>query len=77
VTRVEVKIKTLADSERGSFKIGPFGSALKKDELVNTGIPVAGIENIFSNNFVPSFRKFITEKNIKNLSITQFIQTIL
>jgi type I restriction enzyme, S subunit len=67
VTRVEVKIKTLADSERGSFKIGPFGSALKKDELVNTGIPVAGIENVLSNNFVPSFRKFITEKKYQEL----------
>lgn len=64
----EVKIETLAHPERGSFKIGPFGSSLKKDELVNSGIPVAGIENVLPNNFVSYFRKFITKEKFQQLA---------
>jgi type I restriction enzyme S subunit len=60
-------IGSLADSERGSFKIGPFGSSLKKDELVSSGIPVVGIENVLPNRFVTSYRKFITEKKFEQL----------
>ena len=64
----KVMIGTLADPERGSFRIGPFGSSLKKDELVEKGIPVVGIENILPNRFVCSFRKFITEEKLDQLS---------
>ncbi|WP_019498366.1 restriction endonuclease subunit S [Pseudanabaena sp. PCC 6802] len=64
----EVKIGELANPEQGSFKIGPFGSSLKKDELVTNGISVAGIENVLPNAFVSSFRKFITDEKFKQLS---------
>ncbi|WP_168653022.1 restriction endonuclease subunit S [Dolichospermum sp. UHCC 0299] len=64
----EVKIETLAHPTRGSFKIGPFGSSLKKNELVNIGIPVAGIENVLPNHFVSSFRKFITQEKFTQLA---------
>ena len=63
-----VPIGTLAHPEPGSFKIGPFGSTLKKDELVANGIPVVGIENVLANRFVPSYRKFITKAKFKQLS---------
>jgi type I restriction enzyme, S subunit len=62
-----VKIGELASPEKGSFKIGPFGSSLKKHELVNSGIPVVAIENILPNNFVPKYRKFITEEKYAQL----------
>jgi type I restriction enzyme S subunit len=63
-----VQIGELAHSEKGSFKIGPFGSSLKKEELVKSGIPVAGIENVLPNEFLPKFRKFITQEKYKKLS---------
>ena len=63
-----VQIGDLALDEPGSFKIGPFGSSLKKDELVSSGIPVIGIENILPNEFVPSYRKYITEKKYQDLA---------
>lgn len=64
----EVKIGELAHPEPGSFKIGPFGSNLKKDELVKQGIPVVGIENILANRFDSSFHKFITAEKYQELS---------
>jgi type I restriction enzyme S subunit len=57
-----VKIGELAAPQVGTFKIGPFGSLLKKDELVNSGIPVAGIENVLPNKFSLKYRKYITDK---------------
>jgi type I restriction enzyme, S subunit len=63
-----VQIGDLALDEPGSFKIGPFGSSLKKGELVLSGIPVIGIENILPNKFVPSYRKYITEQKYQDLA---------
>jgi type I restriction enzyme S subunit len=63
-----VQIGELALDEPGSFKIGPFGSSLKKDELVPSGIPVIAIENVLPNNFITIYRKFITDKKYQELS---------
>lgn len=63
-----VQIGSLASRENGAFKIGPFGSSLKKTELVSRGIPVAGIENILPNQFKKGFRRFITESKFKELA---------
>lgn len=41
---------------------------LKKSELVNSGIPVAGIENVLPNNFIKGFRRFITTHKFEELS---------
>jgi type I restriction enzyme S subunit len=62
-----IKIGELAAPQVGSFKIGPFGSLLKKDELISSGIPVAGIENVLPNKFSPRYRKFITEQKYSQL----------
>lgn len=51
-----------------AFKIGPFGSSLKKSELVQSGIPVAGIENVLPNEFVKGFRRFVTKEKFEELS---------
>jgi type I restriction enzyme S subunit len=63
-----VQIGSLALDERGAFKIGPFGSSLKKTELVPEGIPVVGIENVLPNQFVSAFRRYITKKKYQELS---------
>jgi type I restriction enzyme, S subunit len=62
------RLGELAREEAGSFKIGPFGSSLKKEELVVTGTPVAGIENVLPNRFVPAFHRFISPEKFKQLS---------
>ena len=64
----KVQVGELALNDCGAFKIGPFGSSLKKSELVGTGIPVVGIENILPNQFVKGFRRFITLKKFEELS---------
>ena len=40
----------LAKPEKGSIRIGPFGSALKKHEYSENGIRVLGIEDVHPNN---------------------------
>ena len=57
---LRVQVGDLALNDTGAFKIGPFGSSLKKTELVESGIPVVGIENVLPNKFVKGFRRFIT-----------------
>src|SRR5438105_994396 len=63
-----VPVGELALNQSGAFKIGPFGSSLKKTELVECGIPVAGIENVLPNRFVKGFRRFITPEKFAELS---------
>lgn len=63
-----VHVGELALNDSGAFKIGPFGSSLKKTELVENGIPVAGIENIQPNNFLKGFRRYITPRKFEELS---------
>jgi type I restriction enzyme S subunit len=63
-----VQVGELALNDSGAFKIGPFGSSLKKTELVESGIPVAGIENVLPNKFVKGFRRFITARKFEELS---------
>ena len=63
-----VQVGELALNKSGAFKIGPFGSSLKKTELVNSGIPVAGIENVLPNKFLKGFRRFITRQKFEQLS---------
>jgi type I restriction enzyme S subunit len=63
-----VHVGELALNNAGAFKIGPFGSSLKKTELVESGIPVAGIENVLPNEFVKGFRRFITPQKFEELS---------
>ncbi|PHR22850.1 MAG: type I restriction endonuclease subunit S [Desulfotalea sp.] len=49
-------------------KCGPFGSALKKAELVEAGIPVWNMDNIdLSGRMILPFRMWITEKKHQEL----------
>jgi type I restriction enzyme S subunit len=50
-------------------KCGPFGSALKKDEYVDSGIPVWNMDNIDpTGRMLLPFRMWITEEKFKELS---------
>lgn len=68
MTTPTVYVGELALNDSGAFKIGPFGSSLKKTELVESGIPVVGIENVLPNKFVKGFRRFITPRKFEELS---------
>ena len=54
-----VSVGDLFDAKRGGVKCGPFGSALKKDEYSEKGVPVWGIPNVLPNHFVESGSLFI------------------
>jgi type I restriction enzyme, S subunit len=64
-------IRTLSDfyiNEREGTKCGPFGSVLKKDELVESGIPVWNMDNIDPvGRPVSPFRMWITQEKFSAL----------
>ncbi|MBD2447398.1 restriction endonuclease subunit S [Nostoc sp. FACHB-152] len=62
-----VLVEKLFSRERPGTKCGPFGSALKKHEYVDNGIPVWGIDNIKPNQFVESGSLFITPTKYEEL----------
>jgi len=63
----EVKtVDEIALKEKGSIKIGPFGSQLKKEEFVENGVKVYDQETAFNNNFNYG-TNFITEKKFQTL----------
>jgi type I restriction enzyme S subunit len=55
-----VKLGDVAAKEKFAIRMGPFGSQLKKHELVNKGIKVLWIENIVNNKFEWLDNKCIT-----------------
>ena len=62
-----IRLEQLAARESSSIKIGPFGSQLKKTELVASGIHVVGIENVISNIFDGLGDRYITEEKFSTL----------
>ncbi len=53
-------------NKKGAMKIGPFGSQLKKNILVEHGKKVYGQENVFENDFVLGNR-YVTEDKFEEL----------
>lgn len=62
-----VRLGDIAAGEKFSIRMGPFGSQLKKHELINEGIKVLWIENIVGNEFKGLDNKCITEEKFKLL----------
>ena len=55
-------------NEKSSIRMGPFGSSLKKHELLDSGkIKTLWIENIVNNKFVWKYQKFITKEKYEQL----------
>ena len=65
---VQVTVNDLSLDEKHAIRMGPFGSQLKKHELVNSGIRVLWIENVVNNNFEYKIGKFITKEKFQQLS---------
>jgi type I restriction enzyme S subunit len=63
-----VSIQNLAPADRTLTRTGPFGSSLKKDEYVDEGIPVWGIDNVQPNEFVEEGCLFISREKFQQLS---------
>ena len=52
---------------RDGAQSGPFGSALKKNEYVELGVPVWGVENVQTRRFVDKPTLFITDEKFVDL----------
>ena len=64
----EVKeIQELLTDVNPSMRSGPFGSILLKEELMESGIPLLGIDNVLPEEFVPFFKRFVTPKKARQL----------
>ena len=65
---IKTTVNELSTKEKTAIRMGPFGSSLKKHELVNSGIRVLWIENIVNNKFEYKTGKFITKEKFQQLS---------
>ncbi len=52
---------------RAGTQSGPFGSALKKHEYTDYGVPVWGVENVHPNRFKGEARLFISNEKYEDL----------
>lgn len=51
-----------------SMRSGPFGSALKKDELTESGVPLLGIDNVHVERFCEDYVRFVPPQKAARLS---------
>jgi len=51
-----------------AMRSGPFGSALLKQELVEAGIPLLGIDNVHTERFVADYTRFVTPRKFAQLA---------
>jgi type I restriction enzyme S subunit len=57
----------LADADP-AMRSGPFGSALLKQELVEIGVPLLGIDNVHTERFTAGYTRFVTPKKFAQLA---------
>jgi type I restriction enzyme, S subunit len=62
-----VRLGDLVDNPKQDLVDGPFGSNLKSEEYIETGVPVFKIQNIKVNRFVEKKMSFISEEKAKTL----------
>ena len=63
-----MKVKFLLKDGAEGIKIGPFGSALKLDDMVQKGIRVYGQENVIKRDFTLG-KRFISEKKYCEMKV--------
>jgi type I restriction enzyme S subunit len=51
-----------------AMRSGPFGSALLKQELVESGHPLLGIDNVHTERFVSDYTRFVTPNKFAQLA---------
>ena len=62
-----VRLESVLESGNTPMRSGPFGSALLKRELVPTGIPFLGIDNVHVEQFVTNYKRFVTSEKFEEL----------
>jgi type I restriction enzyme S subunit len=62
-----VSVAELAADEPNAIRTGPFGSQLLHSEFTDQGVAVLGIDNVVSNRFEWSERRFITQEKFTRL----------
>jgi type I restriction enzyme, S subunit len=67
-----VKLGELVDNPKQDLVDGPFGSNLKSDEYIESGVPVFKIQNIKVNRFVEKKMSFISQEKAKTLTRHSF-----
>ena len=60
-------LQSLLANVSSPMRSGPFGSALLKEELVESGVPLIGIDNVLPERFVPDYRRFVSPKKVVQL----------
>jgi type I restriction enzyme S subunit len=63
---IEAIAKHLSKMRAGT-QSGPFGSALKKHEYVEDGVPMWGVDNVQHNEFIAKAKLFITQEKFEQL----------
>lgn len=63
-----VQVGDLLADTRTPMRSGPFGSALLKSELTESGVPLLGIDNVHAERFVPKYRRFVSEAKYQELA---------
>ncbi len=61
------KLSCLLSANGTPMRSGPFGSALLKHELVDSGIPFLGIDNIHVERFNSAFQRFVSPSKFAEL----------
>lgn len=61
------EVKSLLEEVDPAMRSGPFGSALLKEDLAESGIPLLGIDNVFPEEFVADYKRFVPPKKAEQL----------
>lgn len=62
------RLEDLLAPVQPAMRSGPFGSALLKHELVASGVPLLGIDNVHTDKFVRDYRRFVSPAKAVELS---------
>jgi type I restriction enzyme S subunit len=62
-----VQLETLLANTKYPMRSGPFGSALLKHELVLSGHPYLGIDNVHIERFDKSYKRYVDDKKFDQL----------
>ena len=60
-------IEATVSNPKKDIRCGPFGTQLKVHELVGSGTPLLGIENVLDEGFNPEASKFLTARKAEEL----------